>query len=207
MKTISILMIVAAITSGCASAPPAVVESELLNLEVPKVAKTVYIASHVMDVVKAASWAHRDYDQPLLAGKYTATKENAMGTFYAAEHYSIARKFGARLPYNLMKGGFWVPKSGEFKPRLFLLTSARPAQVDDLASLNPAKIGDAAHAPAPLTVQTSTVHGAAGANIAGGLIGAILEADYAKPPKEVMMGPITNPEMIKAISAALAQAQ
>ncbi len=179
----------------------------MANLAVVTKPKTVILPNHVMHVVKATSWAHKDYDQPLLAGKYTATKENAAGTFYQAEHYAIARKISKNHPYDLMKGGFWVPKQGDFKPQLYTLTASRPAQVLDLESLNPAHIAGSAHAPAPLVVQTSTIGGAAGVNIAGGIIGAIIEADYAKTPVEVLMGPMTNPDMVKALAAAMAQAK
>ena len=165
---------------------------------------TTFVPTQIVEFIKAASWALADAEQTFLAGRYTASKENALGTFYLSENYAFATKY-RRHQYHLQRGGFWLPKSGEFKPRLFALAGGRPMIVESIAGLSPEAIKANASGPNKLVVGVSSATGMAGVSIAGGIVSAILEAEYAKPAREVMLNPVTNPEILKALSEAVAQ--
>ena len=199
----SVLMIVA-VFSGAANAAPAPEAPEVLNLEPVKMQTTTILPVQVVELIKATSWALADVEQTLFAGRYSSVKENALGTFYQAENYAIANKY-RRNQYHLLRGGFWLPKSGEFKPRLYVLAGGRPMIVDDITGLSQEALNAKAGGPKPIVVGVSTAAGLAGVNIAGGIVSAIVEAEYAKPPREVMMAPIANPAILKALSEAVAQ--
>jgi hypothetical protein len=198
------ILVAAAFFGGAASAAPAPASPEVLDLELVKVQNTTFVPVQVVEVFKAKSWAAADLEQTFLAGRYTANKENSLGTFYLAENYAFANKY-RRNQYHLLRGGFWLPKSGEFKPQLYVLAGGRPMIVDTIAGLSPEAIKANAAAPGPITVNVSSHAGVAGVNIADGIISAIVESEYAKPPHELMMGPVTNPDILKALSEAVAQ--
>ena len=198
------LFMAAAFFGGYASAAPAPLSPEVLDLEPVKIQSTTILPIQIVEVYKATSWALADLEQTLLAGRYTSSKENSLGTFYLAENYSFANKY-RRNQYHLLRGGFWLPKSGEFKPRLYVLAGGRPMIVESIAGLSPAAIEATAAGPSPITVGVSSAVGMAGVSIAGGIVSAIVEAEYAKPPREEMAGPVTSPAILKALAEAVAQ--
>ena len=198
------LFMAAALFCGNTSAAPVPPGPEVLDLEPVKVQSTTVFPVQVVEVIKAASWAMADLEQTFLAGRYTASKENSLGTFYLSENFAFANKY-RRNQYHLLRGGFWLPKSGEFKPRLFVLAGGRPMIVDSIAGLSPEAIKANAAGPKTITINVATHTALAGVNIAGGIISGIVESEYAKPPVEVMMAPVTNPAMLQALSEAVAQ--
>jgi hypothetical protein len=199
----SSLLMAAALFGGHAIAAPPPPSPEVLDLELVKVPNTTVLPIQIVELIKAKSWALADVEQTILAGRYTSVKENSLGTFYQAENYAFANKY-RRTQYHLLRGGFWLPKSGEFKPQLYVLAGGRPMIVDSIAGLSPEAIGANAAGPNPIKVGVSSSVGMAGVNIAGGIVSAIVEAEYAKPPREVMAGQVTNPEVLKALSEAVA---
>lgn len=207
MKTVrlcSVLMLAVLLVGGYASAAPAPPSPEVIDLELVKVKTTTMLPNQVVEVIKSTSWALADVEQTFLAGRYSSIKENSLGTFYQAENYAFAKKY-RRNQYHLLRGGFWLPKNGDFKPRLYFLDGGRPVIVDDISSLSPEAVKANATGNKPIMVQVSSAAGAAGVNIAGGLIAAIVESGYAKPQQEVMMAPVTNPELLKLLSEAITQ--
>jgi hypothetical protein len=198
------LILAAAFFVGNANAEPPAPAPETLNLEPVKAATTTVLPTQVVEVIKAKSWALADVEQTLFAGRYTATKENALGTFYQADNYAFANKY-RRNQYHLHRGGFWLPKSGEFKPQLFVMAGGRPMIVADIAGMSAEALGASTGVHKPLTIGVSSAAGAAGVNIANSIVSAIVEAEYAKPQRETMMGPVTNPEILKVLTEAVAQ--
>ena len=83
----------AAFFGGYASAAPAPLSPEVLDLEPVKIQSTTILPIQIVEVYKATSWALADLEQTLLAGRYTSSKENSLGTFYLAENYAFANKY------------------------------------------------------------------------------------------------------------------
>lgn len=77
--------------------------------------------------------------------------------------------------------------------------------VESIAGLSPEALKANAAGPNPIKVNVSSAAGMAGVNIAGGIVSAIVEAEYAKPPREVTMGAVTKPEILRALAEAVAQ--
>ena len=195
-----------ALLGGNACAAPALPSPEVVDLQPVAVPNTIVLPIQSTEFIKGATWALADNNRTYFAGRYTADKENALGTFYLAENFAFANSY-RRHQFHLMRGGFWLPKSGEFKPRHYELAGGRPMIVDSIAGLSPEALKASAAEPKPLVVNVSSAVALAGVNIAGGIVSALVEAEYAKPLRVVMMGPVTDPETLKALSEAVAQSK
>lgn len=180
------------------------VPPEMQNLEPVKAPLTSVISKNVEELIKAKSWAMADVKQTFLAGRYTATKENALGTFYQAEHYAFANRIYWR-PFALYRGGFWVPKSANQRPRMYVMANSRPMQVDRAEDLDSAKITEKAHPPGPIVIGVAGATGMAGVKIANGIVTAAVESEYAKGERETFVDSSANPDMIKALDEAVSQ--
>jgi hypothetical protein len=198
----ALLFAIASTASAVAETLP--IPPEMQNLEPVKAPMTLVVPKNVEELIKAKSWAMADIKRTFLAGRYMATKENALGTLYQAENYAFADRIYWR-PFALNRGGLWVPKSGDQKPRLYIMTNSRPMQVDSAEDLDPAKIAEKAHPPGPLVIGVAGAAGIAAVSIANGIVSAAVESGYAKGEQETFLDPVTNPDMIKALDEAVAQ--
>lgn len=118
---------------GCATTP----RPETSNLSQITNPRVITLPETISWTKKSTSWTTLDVEYGLLAGTYTATLENNLGTFF----YGVERS-AFMCPKDkkclLLIGGAWVPKTKDKSVHLFFVYEvAPPPSVNSIADLKP----------------------------------------------------------------------
>lgn len=200
MKKIVGLAAIVTLMSGCATRPPAV---ELMNLAVVTgPPKSFIFPRSIPTFFKSQSWAVKDVEDTTLAGLYTATHENELGTFYEAKHYSIGARHEPKGRYMAFRGGFWIPKAEGVAPKKFVF-AAPPDLIDDITSVN------GTSSDGTSAVIANVVGGMGGSPMASGIGGGIAAGIIGlagSNPTRVLSG-ISDQEVLASLQQALQEAK
>lgn len=173
------------ILSSCGSLPP--VTPEVSELTAPASARSFTLPSMVTVETARPGWGilRDSLRLSLLPGRYTAVKENSLGTFYVGENYSLweVRDSLPISPRNSVhRGGIWIPADPHAAPRVFYyLSQFRPipdgaaptVHTYQAANVSPANAADeVAVRQAGLSGASPLAAGLGGA-VAGGMIEAL----------------------------------
>jgi len=116
-------LLAASILTGCATA-------QLDDLKEVKSAQGMLVAEPISFTFGSSAIMMSGVQAGLLPGYYSATKENANGTFYLGVGQCVWYK--GKEAYSLVTGGIWLPKNAENPARLFSVVGSTATSVKTL---------------------------------------------------------------------------
>jgi hypothetical protein len=126
--------------------------------------------------VTQGNWRGQQFEHGIFPGRYVSVKENAHGTFFLGPGRPLYERPLPDGRYILRKGGIWVPKGGDGKPRLFIAFEPETVTADAgaLTAISTSS-GNAARVSGS-TIVSQTV----GGPIGGAITDAFAERDRGK---------------------------
>lgn len=170
MKTLLGLLCVALLTCACVTPPK---ENE--HLRPVRRSEVITLPDRIARVTQA-SWRGQKFEHGIFPGRYISVKENAHGTFFLGSGRPLYERSLPDGKYIIRKGGIWLPKGGDGKPRLFIAFEPETVTVDagtltaiSTSSNNAARVSGS-------TIVSQSLGGAIG----GAITDAFAEKDRGK---------------------------
>jgi hypothetical protein len=148
--------------------------------------------------VTQANWRGQKFEQGIFPGRYVSVKENAHGTFFLGPGRPLYERPLPDGKYIIRRGGIWLPKGGDGKPRFFIAFEPETVTADagtltaiSTSSSNAARVSGG-------TIVSESVGGAIG----GAITDAFAEKDRGK---FMVLMPYGDPEFDEKLLVHIAK--